>query len=57
MAIREIVNYHPDGTITKETFDDGREVVIDLDAQITEQEQKLLEMYEELDRLKALRNS
>lgn len=56
MAIKEIVNYYPDGTITKETYDDGIDIVIDLDAQITEQEQRLLEMYEELDRLKSLKN-
>jgi len=55
MATREIWNYNEDGTISKEVeqYDD---ILIDIDAQIQQQEEQLLSMYEELERLKALKN-
>lgn len=54
MATKEIWNYHEDGTITKEIieYDD---IYIDIDAQIQQQEQQMLSMYQELERLKALK--
>jgi len=53
MAIRQIVNYDDNGIVS---IEDIEVPDVDINVEIQQKEELLLSMYEELERLKALRN-